>query len=128
MPLDNSPIPFTYRCRMPDGWATTVDRQVLSGGLSETIVYDTPRYKGKIWWSENRYWGDLPHTFTHDGKEYQSSDGHELHVILGISEDYCVRSGAGGWQKALTKDMFEVWLKQDLPKEPSWYDEPAKGT
>lgn len=104
------PHPYNYIGPMPEGWKKTIDRQVLSGGVSETIVYDTPKYKGTIWWSENRYWGILAHTFTHEGKELHACDGHSIHTVLGIPEDYCVRSGADDWQKCLTQEYFHMWL------------------
>lgn len=110
--MRNSPIPHAGTFVLPDGWANEIDSQVYSRSYSVTIVYDTPKYKGTICWHFNSCWGEFAKSFEWEGKTlYACNDDGDLDKRLGIPEDYCVRSGANGWHKMLTREMFEQWLR-----------------
>jgi hypothetical protein len=110
--MRNSPIPHAGTFVLPDGWAVETDSQVYSRSYSVTIVYDTPKYKGTICWHFNSCWGEFAKSFEWEGKTlYACNDDGDLDKRLGIPEDYCVRSGANGWHKMLTREMFEQWLR-----------------
>lgn len=117
MPLDNAPIKsqYTYK-KMPEGWATVTETQVYSRSSSATVVYNTPRFKGTVLWRDDQYiYGELACWWKVDDKEYLANEGHDLGKLLGIPEDYYIRTGKDGWMKLLTRPYFEFWLKQDLP-------------
>lgn len=115
--LTNAPIKYEYK-KMPEGWAETIDSQVFSRSSHNTVVYNTPKYKGTIIWTDDHYiYGELAGCFDWKDETLQASNGHSLHKTLNIPEDYCIRTGKDGWMKLLTRPYFELWLKQDLPAE-----------
>lgn len=111
--LNNAPIQYKSQ-KMPEGWATVIDRQTLGSADVETVVYNTPKYKGTIHWYDDRYlYGSLCSSFTWEDKKLLANEGHKLFEVLHIPEDYCIRTGKDGWMKLLQKEYFEMWL-QDL--------------
>ena len=110
--LTNAPIKYEYDKPLPVGWATVVDRQVFSRSDHVTVVYDTPKYKGKINWCHNEFYGYLAGSFELNGETLQGSSGFKIHECLKIPEDYCIRIGKDGWDKFLTKEYFEMWLQK----------------
>ena len=110
--LNNAPIPYEYDKPLPEEWFEEIDRQVYSRSDSVTIIYNAPKYKGKIVWSYNEFYGYLAACFDFNGECLQASNGNKIHKVLNIPEDYCIRIGRDGWDKFLTKEYFEMWLKK----------------
>jgi len=111
MPLENAPIKYEWN-KLPEGWAKVIDQQVYSRSSSETVVYDTPKYKGTIVWSYNEFYGELASCFDFNGECLQANNGNKIHEVLNIPEDYCIRTGAKGYYKMLTRSYFQMWLQK----------------
>jgi len=108
--LTNAPIEFEYK-KLPKGWAKITPNHDRYSKFTE-ITYNTPKYKGVIRWSYSDIYGELANRFEYDGKELYACDGNKIHKILNIPEDYCIRTGADGWDKFITKEYFEMWLQK----------------
>lgn len=109
--LNNAPKEYVY-LKMPDSWKRQVDSQVYGRSWDRTVIYDTPRYKGQVVWSGNEIYGELAGAFDWEGQVLHASSGHKLWELLGIPEDYCIRTGKDGWMKLLTREYFEMWLME----------------
>jgi len=108
----NHPKPHDDVWRLPDGWCYELDFQIFSRSHCVTILYETPAYTGTVYWHFNCCWGEFAGAFEWEGETLHASSGADLGEKLGIPKDYYVRSGKDGWQKLLTREMFEMWLRE----------------
>ena len=107
--ISNEPIQYKYK-ELPIGTATIIYSSVGSSS-STTISYNHPKYTGTIIWIYNKFYGELASQFDYNGQRLQACNGHKIHEVLHIHEDYCIRIGCEGWDKYLTRQYFEMWLQ-----------------
>jgi len=112
--INNAPIRPDFK-PLPEGWRTRNElTQVFSCSSLTISVYNAPKFKGEIRWQFNEFYGELGAHFIIDGKHYHACNkGENLKDVLGVPDDYCVRTGKDGWMKILEKDGFEQWLKDN---------------